>query len=169
MANEKKVGEIKIEKKIEIEMIDGSKKFLADLTDSDLGNVTLKKMLIKDDKGNVIRTDTSLTMKSEYVRQDAEYLYEVRLYKWTTMPKLVKYELKVPKTLKTFVRDVTEKQVLDYALGNYAIDQDKVHNGITSNGMTPMEKTLSDMRKKGVPEAAVLETEKILKSCGFGK
>ena len=151
----------------EIEMNDGSKKNLADLKESDLGNV---KLTIKDGLGN-------LTLKSCVLSEDAEYIQERRLFKWTTMPAISMYTLAKPKTMASFKKlGKTEKEILAYGVGNYAIEADKDHSGIITTKQTPesyVDKLYKSLVASGVPEeaakATILDVKTSMKEHGFFK
>lgn len=151
---------------VEIEMKDGSKIALNLLTSADLGNVKLTE---KDG-------ETNLTMKTCLLKEDDEFEYERRLFKWTTMPVLSMYTFKRPKTLEAFKMLKTDKEILDYGVNNFAIDSDKANNGIEAKGTDPIKasnKLAQTLIAKGVPEAVAMDivrkTEAAMKKAGFGK
>ena len=153
-------------KNIMIKMSDGSEKALKDLTNDDLPDVALTQ---KDG-------ETNLTMKSEVIKSDPKHDTERRLFKWTTMPKIMMYDLKVPKTLEAMKETTKEADILEYAVGNWKIEQDKLHNGIEASGADPnklLDKLVAGFVARGMSQ---VEAEKMvagarasIKKSGFGK
>lgn len=155
-----------MEKKVKIGMKNGTEKFLADLTKEDLENVKLTEK----------SGTTNLTMKTEIVKETATHRIERRLFKWATMPKLAMYDLSIPKDLDQFVVEKGKIAVYEYAIGNFAIESDKLNNGIEAKGTDPvknLDKIVLALVAKGVPQAeaekAVASTKKMLLVSGFGK
>ncbi|MBM3205940.1 hypothetical protein FJZ41_03790 [Candidatus Shapirobacteria bacterium] len=154
------------ENEVKIEMKDGKEKLLKDLTPADLPNVKLTE---KDGEKN-------LTMRAIILKEDEAFKYQRRLFKWTTMPSLVMYELKIPKTVAAFKTLAKDSDILEYAIGNYVIETDKLHCGIEAKGSDPikaLDKIVASLVAKGVPQAeaekSVAETKKALLKQGFGK
>lgn len=155
-----------MEKSLKIGMKNGTEKFLADLTPADLDEVKLTEK----------SGTTNLTMKSETVKETTTHKIERRLFKWATMPKLAMYDLSIPIDLDTFVSEKGKVAVYEYAIGNYAIESDKLNNGIEAKGADPvknLDKIVSALVAKGVPQAeaekAVASAKKMLLASGFGK
>jgi hypothetical protein len=147
------------DKKVEIEMKDGSKKSLSELTNNDLPNVKVAS----NDKG-----ETNLTLKSVILNENTTHKTERRIYKWRTMPAVAMYDVKYGKTLPTLSKELGETNVYDYAIGNFLIEQDKVHNGVT--GGKPLdEKIVSSAEKLGLPKAEIDKIKAIMRAHGFGK
>ncbi len=126
-----------MEKKIQIEMKDGSKKNLADLVQGDLPNV---KLTTKEE-------ETNLTMKTEVISETLTHELTRRLYKWTTMPALAMYDVNVPKTFDVWIAETPHDACHEYGIGNWLIEQDKVHNGM-STGVSKENKELAKLMGK---------------------
>jgi hypothetical protein len=150
--------------KIEIEMKNGSKKKLSELTDKDLEQV---KLTLKKDKetGELL---PNLTMKAEVIRSTETHDIERRLFKWTTMPSLKMYDLPVPKNYDIWTKETTKEQRYDLGIANWKIEQDKVHCGITS-GKPLDQKIIASAEKLGMSKADVDKIKAIMKQAGFGK
>ena len=149
-------------KEVKIEMKDGTEKLLKDITPGDLSNV---KLTVKDG-------ETNLTMKSVIVKTDAKFDVQRRMFKWTTMPNLVVYDLKVPKTMEAFKEVATDKEILDYAIGNYCIEKDKENNGVEAKGADPEKlahKLIATLEAKGFDAKGVDAMKAMLKKNGFLK
>lgn len=127
-----------MDKKVKIMMTNGTEKYLADLTPADLPNVKLAIRADGKHKGK-----TNLTLKSEVVKETDTHKVERRLFKWATMPIVAMYELAIPKTLQTFIKEKTDVVVLAYAIGNYAIEMDKLNNGVEGTGLSKGSKELA--------------------------
>lgn len=158
------------EKTVQVAMKDGTKKYLAGLTHADLPDI---KLTSKSSGGTNL---TNLTMKTEVISETATHWIERRLYKWTTMPKLVMYDLHIPKDLDTLILEKGKKVVYGYAIGNYAIAQDKLHNGIEPRKADPVKtldkivvSLMADGMTKEEAEKTVSDTRKMLLARGFGK
>ena len=154
-----------MDKEVKIEMVNGKFIPLNKLTQADLPNVKL----------SVKNGQTHFVMKTVVIKEDDRFYVERRLFKWTTMEKLVCYDLKVPKTMEAFREIASEKDILDYAIGNYCIEMDKLNSGTIDsvNPVKQLDKIVSALVKKGVPldvaEQTVANTRKALLSQGFGK
>lgn len=149
----------KLEKKIEVEMTNGTKKFIADLTTADLLNVKLTE---KDGK-------TYLSMKSEVITQTPTHVTERRLYKWNVMSSLVMYDVKYGRTLDVLRKELTDTVVYGHATRDYIIGQDKLHNGITTSKKPGDVKIMEEATKLGLPPEELAKIMAIMKQAGFGK
>ena len=149
-------------KTVAIELNDGTSKFLADLTTTDLQSV---KLTTGQKKG---QPATWLTLKSEVTKETPTHKTERRLFKWTTMPTTRMYDITYAKDLETFAKEVGKQTCYNHALGNYLIDQDKAHNGVTG-GKPADEKLISQAEKLGLPAAVIEQMKKAMKDAGFGK
>jgi len=147
------------EKKVEIEMKDGSKKLLAELTNNDLPDVKLSS----NDKG-----ETNLTLKSVIISDTPTHRTERRLYKWRTMPVIAMYDAKYGKTLATLSKDLGDTNVYEYAIGNFLIEQDKVHNGV-AGGKLLDERIIAGVEKLGLPKSDIDKIRAIMRAHGFGR
>ena len=141
-----------------ISMKNGTEKELKDLTQADLVNIKL------DTKGDA----SWLTLKSTIISQDDSHIVERRIYKWKVMEKVVMYDVKYGADLKTLARELTDKVVYNHAIRNFTIEQDKLHNGVTS-GKPLDEKLIALASKAGVDEKGLAELKATLKRAGFGK
>lgn len=150
--------------KIEIEMVDGSKKNLADLTPADLPNV---KLVTGKKKG---QDATWFTLKSEVIATDTTHVTERRIYKWATMPALVMYDVRYGKDLDTFAKETGKKETYSYAIGNFLIEQDKLHNGVTTaDPAKKVSSAISALEAQGVPKEQIEAIKASLKAKGFFK
>ena len=149
----------KVEKVIEIEMKNGSKKFLADLTQGDLANVKL------NEKNGL----TYLTMKSEVIARDSTHETERRLFKWNVMGEIKMYDLTVGINLDILGKELGKETVYNHARRNYVIEQDKVHNGIVATGKPADQKMLDLAGKMGLDTAGIEALKAIMVKAGFGK
>jgi hypothetical protein len=153
MANEK------IEKKVEIDLTNGTKKFLADLTPADLASIKLTE---KDGK-------SYLSMKSEVIAQTPTHVTERRLYKWNVMSTLVMYDVKYGRTLDVLRKELTDGVVYAHATRDYIIAQDKLHNGITTSKKPEDQKIMEAATKLGLPPEELAKIKAIMMAAGFGK
>ncbi len=151
-------------KKVEIEMTNGTKKLLVDLTPADLPNV---KMTMKKDGDG--KDTPNMTMKTEIVKETKTHYTERRLYKWTTMPTLVMYDLNVPKTYDVWTKESTPENRYDYGIGNWKIEQDKLHNGVTTSKVPGDQKIMNEAAKLGLPPEVIAKIQAELIKAGFGK
>ncbi len=161
-------------KKVEIEMLNGGKKDLKDLTEADLPNIklTFKVNPITKEK------EPNLTMKTTILKSDVDFDHERRLFKWTTMPNLVMYTLPKPKNMKAFQSIKTNEEILEFAIDNYAIAQDKANNGVVSQGADPIKAgnklyanldNLKDENGNPISKKDIEDLKKQMQACGFGK
>jgi len=148
-----------VEKKVEIEMKDGSKKLLSELTNNDLPDVKLSS----NDKG-----ETNLALKHVTLNETTAYKTERRIYKWRTMPAVAMYNVAYGRTLAILSKDLGDTNVYEYAIGNYLIEQDKVHNGVVS-GRPLDERIIMGIDKLGLPKSDADKIKAIMKAHGFGK
>jgi len=147
------------EKKVEIELMDGKKKLLSELNNIDLPKVKLTK----NDKG-----ETNLTLKSCLLNETPTHKTERRIYKWRTMENIAMYDVKYAKTLPALSKELGETNVYDYAIGNFLIEQDKLHNGM-AGGKPLDEKIVASAEKMGLPKSEIDKIKAIMKEHGFGK
>jgi len=168
-----------MEKKVKIELEKGVQKFLADMTKDDLLNVKLSIREEGKHKGK-----TNITLKSEIISETPTHKIERRLYKWATMDNVAMYDLSIPKDIDIFIKEKGKQVVYEYAIGNFAIEQDKVNNGMTT-GASKEAKAIGKAVTSASPEVqaeiqAVLakhnvapakfeEMKKNMKTHGIGK
>jgi hypothetical protein len=153
MANEK------LEKKVEIDLTNGTKKFLADLTPADLASIKLTE---KDGK-------SYLSMKSEVIGQTPTHVTERRLYKWNVMSTLVMYDVKYGRTLDVLRKELTDGVVYAHATRDFIIAQDKLHNGIQTTKKPGDQKIMDEATKLGLPPEELAKIKAIMMTAGFGK
>ena len=142
-----------------IKLSDGSEVALEKLTAEQLPLVVLGKN--KDGEPN-------FPLKECILSETPTHRTMRRLFKWGTMPKLVSYDLMVPKTLEGLRKEMTDEEIYKHAVGNYLIAQDKANNGIeTKTGLTGATKDLAKKIDKASPE--VQAQIKALLAAGFLK
>jgi len=136
---------------VEIEMKDGTKKSLADLTQADLVNVKL------DGKEDKDKNPTSITLKRGVVNDTTDVYTERRLFKYGNNPKVVLYDLDLPKT-KSALDKYTLEAILAYFWKSARIDTD--HEQAGGEPISQEAKTVIALIKKAEKGEKLTEPEK---------